>query len=319
MSVRFQANVHGQCRPALRGRCNHAPSCACRPALCGRRFGREHIRRGRSPGLQRDMLIAGWPSAAGAGEVPENNPLPPPDRMAGRLARRDGNRGSKTNAASSGGEHVSRHPPFFGRHLSPTCQSPLVRINLRGYSEACYDEFMLHVRSSSKAQPRCIVIAGPNGAGKTTFAREFLPRDAGVIHFVNADLIAAGLSPLDPGLARLAAGRLVLRELDRLSRARASFAFETTMSGRGYLSRIKRWKAAGYRVEIVFLRLDSPSLALRRIAARVRQGGHDVPRSDVFRRIRRGADLFPLYRAVSDTWAVYDNSGPIPRLLEKFP
>src|SRR5947207_13979783 len=77
--------------------------------------------------------------------------------------------------------------------------------------------------------PRCIVIAGPNGAGKTTFAREFLPRDAGVVHFVNADLIASGLSPIRPELAALAGGRLFLAELDRLARARADFAFGTTL------------------------------------------------------------------------------------------
>ena len=83
--------------------------------------------------------------------------------------------------------------------------------------------------------PRCIIIAGPNGAGKTTFAREFLPKDAGVVHFVNADLIAAGLSPLRPELAALAAGRLLLTELDRLAKARLDFAFESTLSGLTYL------------------------------------------------------------------------------------
>lgn len=100
--------------------------------------------------------------------------------------------------------------------------------------------------------PRCIVIAGPNGAGKTTFAREYLPKDAGVIHFVNADLIAAGLSPLRPDLAALAGGRLLLTELDRLAKARADFAFETTLSGLGYVGRLQKWKAAGYRIEMVF-------------------------------------------------------------------
>jgi predicted ABC-type ATPase len=129
--------------------------------------------------------------------------------------------------------------------------------------------------------PRCIIIAGPNGAGKTTFAREFLPKDAGVIHFVNADLLAAGLSPLKPDLAALAAGWLLLGELDRLARTRQDFAFESTLSGLTYLSRLERWKSAGYRIEIIFLRLASVSLALRRIAARVKQGGHNVPRADV--------------------------------------
>jgi predicted ABC-type ATPase len=168
--------------------------------------------------------------------------------------------------------------------------------------------------------PRCIVIAGPNGAGKTTFAREYLPKDAGVVHFVNADLIAGGLSPLRPKSAALAAGRLFLSELDRLAKARVNFAFEATLSGLVYMARLRRWKAAGYRIEIVFLRLPSARLALRRIAARVKQGGHDVPRADVLRRFTRGWNNFQtIYRPLSDAWTVYDNSGGKPRLLEKAP
>jgi predicted ABC-type ATPase len=128
-----------------------------------------------------------------------------------------------------------------------------------------------------RRRPRCIVIAGPNGAGKTTFARRYLPTNARVIHFVNADLIAAGLSPLKPELAAIAAARMVLREIDRLAKARANFAFESTLSGLTYVQRLESWRRAGYRVEIVYLRLKSPQLALRRVAARVRQGGHDVP------------------------------------------
>lgn len=89
--------------------------------------------------------------------------------------------------------------------------------------------------TKSKQSPHCIVIAGPNGAGKTTFAKEFLLREAGVIHFVNADLIAGGLSPLRPELAARQAGRLVLMELTRLAKARKDFAFESTLSGRTYL------------------------------------------------------------------------------------
>jgi len=172
----------------------------------------------------------------------------------------------------------------------------------------------------SRKSPVCIVIAGPNGAGKTTFAREFLPKDAGVIHFVNADLIAGGLSPLRPELGALAAGRLVLRELDRLAKARLDFAFESTLSGLVYLSRLKRWKAAGYRIEIVYLRLSSPRLALRRIAARVKQGGHNVPRADVLRRFTRSWTNFQTaYRLLADMWTVYDNSGIKPQLLERGP
>ncbi len=168
--------------------------------------------------------------------------------------------------------------------------------------------------------PRCIIIAGPNGAGKTTFAREFLPKDAGVTHFVNADLLAAGLSPLQPDLAVLAAGRLFLGELDRLAGTGQDFAFESTLSGRTYVSRIKRWKASGYRIEIVFLRLASVPLALRRIAARVKQGGHNVPRADVVRRFLRGWQNFDAaYKPLADAWAVYDNSGDRPQLLATKP
>jgi len=168
--------------------------------------------------------------------------------------------------------------------------------------------------------PRCIVIAGPNGAGKTTFAREFLPKDARVVHFVNADLIAGGLSPLQPEAAAVTAGRIFLAELDRLARGRIDFAFETTLSGLVYRARLKRWKAAGYRLEMVFLRLPSPRLSLRRIAARVRQGGHNVPRADVLRRFARGWENFEThYRPLVDAWVVYDNSGERPRLLERSP
>src|SRR5260221_6624639 len=95
--------------------------------------------------------------------------------------------------------------------------------------------------------PRCIVIAGPNGAGKPTSAREFLPKDTDIVHFVNADLIAGGLSALRPEIAAVTAGRVFLAELERLARARTSFAFETTLSGRVYAGRLRKWKTVGYR------------------------------------------------------------------------
>ena len=170
------------------------------------------------------------------------------------------------------------------------------------------------------SSPRCIIIAGPNGAGKTTFAREFLLKDAGIVHFVNADLLAAGLSPLKPDLAALSAGRLFLGELDRLAKARQDFAFESTLSGLTYLSRIKQWKAAGYRIEIVFLRVSPVPLLLRRITARVKQGGHDVPRADVLRRFVRGWENFEnAYKPLADVWTVYDTSGDSLRLLKTKP
>ena len=153
----------------------------------------------------------------------------------------------------------------------------------------------------TRRKPRCIVIAGPNGAGKTTFARDYLPGIARLIHFVNADLIAGGISPLRPELAAIAAGRIVLRELNRLVEARAEFAFESTLSGLHYAKRLEDWKGRGYLIELVYIRLASPQLALSRIASRVRQGGHDVLRSDVIRRYKRGwTNFLNVYQPLAD-------------------
>ena len=171
-----------------------------------------------------------------------------------------------------------------------------------------------------RPQPRCIIIAGPNGAGKTTFARRYLPEKARVVNFVNADLIASGLSPLRPELAAFAAARIVIEEIDRMATARWDFGFETTFSGLSYGRRIQAWKRAGYRIEMVYLKLRSSQLALRRVAARVRQGGHDVRKSDVVRRFVRSWDNFQrVYRPLADAWAIYDNSDREPQLLERGP
>jgi predicted ABC-type ATPase len=165
--------------------------------------------------------------------------------------------------------------------------------------------------------PRVLIIAGPNGAGKTTYAREFLPVDAACPVFVNADLIAAGLSPFAPESAAVRAGRLMLQEIQRHFAARASFAFETTLSGRGYLRLIERWQAAGYRVKLIFLQLDSPEQAIARVVQRVRQGGHDVPELVIRRRFAAGRTNFEkLYAPKVNAWALYDNSGSEPLLLD---
>ena len=142
----------------------------------------------------------------------------------------------------------------------------------------------------------------------------------GVVHFVNADLIASGLSPLKPELAAIAAARIVLREIDRLAATRTDFSFETTLSGLAHVSRLRALKRSGYRIEIIYLRLRSARLAVSRVAARVRQGGHDVPKHDVIRRFSRNWQNFHrVYRLLADRWAVYDNSGDAPRLLERSP
>ena len=146
------------------------------------------------------------------------------------------------------------------------------------------------------------------------------PREAGVIHFVNADLIAQGLSPLRPELASVAAGRLLLDELDRLAETRADFSFESTLSGVAYVGRLKTWEASGYDIKIVYLKLSSSRLALRRIAARVKQGGHTVPENDVVRRFERSWKNFvTLYRPLADEWMILDNSGDTPVKLSGEP
>jgi predicted ABC-type ATPase len=171
-----------------------------------------------------------------------------------------------------------------------------------------------------RSSPRCVVIAGPNGAGKTTFARQYLPQETTIVHFINADLIAAGLSPLAPAGAALRAGRLVISEIERLSRDRESFAFESTLSGRRYVQRFKSLKTLGYKIEFVYLRVASPKLALKRIASRVRQGGHDVPKADVVRRFERSWQNFVnIYQPLADAWVVYENSGRIAVAVERGP
>lgn len=164
---------------------------------------------------------------------------------------------------------------------------------------------------------RIIIIAGPNGAGKTTFAREFLPNEAGCPVFINADLIAAGLSPFAPDQAALKAGRLMLEAMAEHERRGESFAFETTLSGVTYTRSIPRWQAAGYHVTLIFLSLPSSDIAVARVAERVRQGGHSVP-EDVIRRWfeagRRNFDT--VYREQVDDWALYDNSGNGPGLID---
>lgn len=139
--------------------------------------------------------------------------------------------------------------------------------------------------------PICRIIAGPNGAGKTTFALSYLRQFPDAQAFVNADLIAAGLSPLAPQRQLLAASRLMLSEIEGHIRATQSFAFETTLSGRGYLKLINRLRAARWRVELVYLALPSVELSILRVAERVAHGGHNVPLLALQRRFPRSIRL----------------------------
>jgi predicted ABC-type ATPase len=172
--------------------------------------------------------------------------------------------------------------------------------------------------SQPSPSKKVVIIAGPNGAGKTTFAREFLPAEAALPVFINADLIAAGLSPFNPAAEAIRAGRMMLEEIDRQAAAGRSFAFETTLAGHTYLRRIDAWRAAGFVVELIFLSLSSPEDAIARVATRVRQGGHDVAPDVIRRRFATGLRNFQqVYRHRVDDWQWFDNSGPIPGLLEE--
>ena len=164
---------------------------------------------------------------------------------------------------------------------------------------------------------KIIIIAGPNGAGKTTFARSFLPQEAQCQRFINADLIAAGLSPFAPEVAALKAGRIMLAEIDDCVRKGESFAFETTLAGRAYLGRIQQWRAAGYHVSLFFLRLPDADVAIARVAERVLQGGHHIPDDVIRRRFVAGLrNLENAYKSAVDTWAEFDNVGEEPMLLQ---
>lgn len=162
------------------------------------------------------------------------------------------------------------------------------------------------------------VVAGPNGAGKTTFAREFLPNYAKCPNFVNADLIAQGLSPFQPRSAAIKAGKLVLKSIDEYAAAGVDFGFETTLSGRTHLALFRKLAAKGYKVHLFFLWVPAPGLSLMRIKNRVSDGGHDVPGEDVLRRFARSLNnFFGTYKNMVATWMLFDNSGMKPVLAAR--
>jgi len=161
--------------------------------------------------------------------------------------------------------------------------------------------------------PTCWIFAGPNGAGKTTFALEYLPLLPACKRFINADLIAAGLSPLAPESQQLAASRIFLREMQACIRNRESFAFETTLSGRAYLRVIQQLKSQGWQVEMIYLALPSAEMSRLRVAERVAHGGHHVPDTDVQRRFPRSLRNLLLDFSYSvDNCQCFMNSGVSP-------
>jgi predicted ABC-type ATPase len=168
----------------------------------------------------------------------------------------------------------------------------------------------------SECTPLVVVLAGPNGAGKSTTAPHLLKGALAVEEFVNADVIAQGLSAFRAEAVAVTAGRVMLDRLHVLAAARRDFAFETTLAGRGHARWLQQLRSTGYLVHLLFLSLPSADLAIARVVDRVRRGGHHVPEDVVRRRYAAGLrNLVAVYAAIVDSWQVFDNSDFISPIL----
>jgi len=168
----------------------------------------------------------------------------------------------------------------------------------------------------SGPRPSIVILAGPNGAGKSTAAPALLQGALAVNEFVNADVIARGLSAFDPESAAMAAGRVMLSRLRELANQKTNFAFETTLASRSFAPWLRDLRASGYGVQVVFLWLPSADFAVERVADRVRSGGHNVPEETIRRRYRSGLrNFFSLYMPLASAWRLYDSSNVTPKLL----
>jgi len=164
-------------------------------------------------------------------------------------------------------------------------------------------------------RPNLYIIAGPNGAGKTTFARKFLPEYVECLEFVNADLIAGGLSPFAPEKAAIHAGRLMLEQIHSLVKRALDFGFETTLAGKTYVKLLRDIRKR-YLIHIFFLWIPNVQLAIERINLRVQNGGHHIPEAIVHRRFSRSLPNFlRFYQPLADSWTIFDNSGDDPRMI----
>ena len=216
-------------------------------------------------------------------------------------------------------------PGNVQRELERFIQAGLVREERKGHllfyrlnsGHALYPEVRsLVLKAGETAAGPCVyIVAGPNGSGKTTFAKRFLPAYADCREFVNADLIAGGLSPLSPEAAQLQAGRLLVERVRMVSRKGSDFSFETTLSGKTFIHLLRDLRGRGYAVHLFFLWIPDIALSLKRIEERVKRGGHGIPEPVVRRRFHKGIrNLFRLYRPLLDSWLVFDNSGALPHL-----
>ena len=159
------------------------------------------------------------------------------------------------------------------------------------------------------------IISGCNGAGKTTASLTMLPEIWKCREFVNADEIAHGLSPFNPGSMAIEAGRIMVQRISQLVEGDESFAIETTLSTRSYVNTIRTAHANGFRVQLLFFWLPTPEAAIERVRQRVLEGGHSIPTATIIRRYRAGiSNLFRLYMPIVDAWMLVDNQSS-PRLL----
>lgn len=164
---------------------------------------------------------------------------------------------------------------------------------------------------------KCYIIAGPNGAGKTTFAMDLLPEEVQCKNYINADLIAKGLSPFEPELAAIQAAKLMLTEINKSINSGSSFAFETTLSGLSYQRKIEKWKVMGYQIILYYFSLPSVEMAIKRVELRVKQGGHNIPEQVIRRRFDRSKKNFEqVYKDIVDLWIVFDTSGFNPIIIK---
>jgi predicted ABC-type ATPase len=162
---------------------------------------------------------------------------------------------------------------------------------------------------AEKHIPQVIIIAGPNGAGKSTLAPGLLRDRLKLVEYINADTIAQGLAAFEPERVAIEAGRIMLKRMHELSSQRVSFAFETTLATRSYAPWLRTIIQQGCRLHLSFVWLRSPEMAVQRVRARVRDGGHAVPEETIRRRYVKGVrNFFELYQPLAATWALYDNS-----------
>ena len=171
---------------------------------------------------------------------------------------------------------------------------------------------------SAKRQPICYIIAGPDGAGKTTFALQYLPKIVSCNNFINADEIAKGVSPLNFEACLLQASKIFLQALNKKLENKKNFAFETTLSGRSYLTKIPEWQKDGWKIVLIYLFIPSAEFSALRVQQRFEQGGHNVPADAIVRRYPKSVKNLFLYSEVCDQTLCFNNKrGDVKPVFEK--